>query len=139
VTAADFQAGDHWRVTISSFGSGRADGRVEITYPSGSNVTPFVSDFVVANNSVHAISLLVLEEAGEIEAQATWTGTPSNLALIINGPGQVGYYARRDGSSPLSVSYTVSESDLASGDTWRISLVSFSSADAQGEIHLTYP
>jgi hypothetical protein len=29
------------------------------------------------------------------------------MALIINGPGQVGYYARNDGGSPLLVSYAV--------------------------------
>ncbi len=38
--------------------------------------------------------------AGAITAEATWSGGAS-LALILNGPGQTGYFAREDGTSPL--------------------------------------
>jgi hypothetical protein len=48
-----------------------------------------------------------VNSVGTINAGATWTGTAANLALILNGPGQVGYYARNDGSSPLSLNYSI--------------------------------
>lgn len=139
VTESDFQSGDHWRVTIASFGEGQADGTVELRYPSGSSTTPLFDQFVVLKDGTRSRSLIVLNGPGTIQAQATWTGTPSNLALIINGPGQVGFYARRDDRSPLATSYDVTASDLASGDTWRVTLASFGSANAEGSINLTYP
>jgi len=139
VTQAQFDAGDEWRVTIASFGSGQANGTVELTYPSGSDEIPFEGDFGINTNYVSSIELLVLRWPGKIEAEATWTGTPNNLALFINGPGQVGYYARKDGGSPLTASYQVTQSDFDKGDTWRVSLTSFSAANAEGEITLTYP
>jgi hypothetical protein len=139
VTAADFATSDEWRVTVASFGAGQADGNVEITYPNDANITPFEDHFVVKGGYGSVVHVLVLKGSGTIKAQATWTGQPSGLAFIINGPEQVGYYARKDGSSPLSVSYTVTASDLGHGNTWRVSLTSFSTADADGTISLTYP
>jgi len=136
VTAADFAKGDEWRVTVAL---GQGDGNIEITYPSDANITPFEDHFVVKGGYGSVVHVLVLKSSGTIKAQATWTGQPSGLAFIINGPGQVGYYARKDGSSPLSVSYTVTAGDLGHGNTWRVSLTSFSVADADGTISLTYP
>ncbi len=139
VTAADLAAGDTWQVTVASFSTGRADGTVQITYPSGSSQSPFEDQFAILNGSGKVVSVLVLKRPGTIEAQAAWTGSPASLAHIINGPGQVGYFARNDGPSPLSVSYTVTADNLAGGDTWRVSLVSFSTPSAEGNISLTYP
>ena len=93
----------------------------------------------MSKDTVSNIDLLVLDGPGQINAEATWTGTPSSLAFIINGPGQVGYYARQDGSSPLSVSYDVTSSDFAHGDTWRVTLQSFSTTNLNGEVSFTYP
>jgi hypothetical protein len=45
----------------------------------------------------------IIDSPGEIRVQASWTGTASNLALILNGPGQVTPYAGQDGSSPLEL------------------------------------
>ncbi len=139
VTAADLAAGDTWRITVASFSTGRADGTVQITYPSGSSQSPFEDQFAILNGSGTVVSVLVLGRPGTIEAQAAWAGSPASLAYIINGPGQVGYFARNDGPSPLSVSYTVTADNLAGGDTWRVSLVSFSTPSAEGNISLTYP
>ena len=80
-----------------------------------------------------------VNSVGDINAQATWTGTADNLALILNGPGQVGYYARKDGTSPLSLSYTVTSADLSKGTDWRISIANFGSGTASGTVTLTYP
>ncbi|HEX8221391.1 MAG TPA: hypothetical protein VF914_19540 [Chloroflexia bacterium] len=140
VTPADFAAGDTWLVTVGSFGTGRADGSIQITYPSGSPTNPFQDNFVVAPNTGSDVSVVVLRGPGPIAAQANWTGTPNNLALIINGPGQVGYYARQDGNSPLSVNYVVTPADFAAGSNWRVSLVSFSTdTNTSGNIQLAFP
>jgi len=140
VTPANFAAGDTWLVTVASFGSGQAQGTVQITYPSGSSVSPVTNNFVVAPGNGEEVSVLVLHGAGAIAAQSNWTGTPTNMALIINGPGQVGYFARQDGPSPLSVNYNVTPANFAAGDTWLVSLVSFNSgSNATGQINVTYP
>jgi hypothetical protein len=138
VTAADLAAGDDWRVTVASFGTARADGTVRVIYPSGSS-TPFSYEFAVDPGFGSAANVLVLRDAGSIEAQATWLPASSGLALIVNGPGQVGYYARQDGTSPLSVQYTVTPADLAHGDSWLVRLVALSALTVEGNISLTYP
>jgi hypothetical protein len=139
VTAADLGTGADWRVTVASFGSERADGTVRITYPSGSSSSPFVTQFAVGPGFGSSVSVIVLNGAGQIDAQASWTPPGSSLGFIINGPGQVGYYARQDGSSPLGVSYTVTPADLSHGDTWRVSLTAFSPMNVGGSVNLTYP
>jgi hypothetical protein len=82
---------------------------------------------------------LRLTGPGQIRVRAQWSGTAGQLALIINGPGQTGYYARNDGASPLEVAYTVTAADYAKGSDWRVSLVSFSEGRADGSVQFTYP
>ncbi len=84
------------------------------------------------------IIYLRLTEPGLINAQATWSGTQSDLALIINGPGQPGYYARHDGPSGLTVQYNVTQDDLNHGDTWRLSVASFGNGQADGQVQISY-
>jgi hypothetical protein len=139
VTRGDFTDGDTWRLTVASFGAGQANGTVQLWYPSGSSLTPFGESFVVKPNYGRVVHVLRLSSPGLVEGRATWSGTPSNLAMLINGPGQVGYYARRDGGSPLSVSYLVTRGDMMAGDLWRLSLTSFHDADASGQIQAFYP
>jgi hypothetical protein len=140
VTPADFAAGDTWRVTVASFGAGRADGTIQITYPSGSPTSPLTTSFVVQPESASDVSVVVLRGPGAISAQSVWTGSPNNLALIINGPGQVNFYAREDGGSPLSVNYNVTPADFAAGSNWLVRLVSFSpNTNTDGLINITYP
>jgi hypothetical protein len=139
VTPAQFEESKVWRVTVASFGSGSANGTIEITYPSGSTVTPFKHDLTIAQNYALSVALLVLNRAGSIHAQATWSGTPTNLALILNGPGQVGAYVREDGPTGIDLNYDVTQADFDKGDTWRVSLISFSPADATGTVSLTHP
>ncbi len=76
---------------------------------------------------------------GEIRVQAAWTGTASNLALILNGPGQVNAYARQDGSSPLDLRYTVTNADVAKGEIWTIGIWNFGAGTADGDLSLTSP
>ena len=80
-----------------------------------------------------------VNDIGTINGEATWTGSAANLALILNGPGQVSYYAREDGTSPLSLSYTVTAADLSKGTAWRLSIVNFGGGNATGTVTMTYP
>jgi hypothetical protein len=80
-----------------------------------------------------------VNNVGTIFAEATWTGSASNLALILNGPGQEGYYMREDGTSPLSLSYTITSADLTKGKDWRISIINFEEGNADGNVMITYP
>ncbi|MGQ9682611.1 MAG: protein kinase domain-containing protein [Anaerolineae bacterium] len=82
---------------------------------------------------------LRLTGPGLIRFRLTWSGSQGNLALIINGPGQVGYYARQDGGTPLEVSYNVTEADFKKGDAWKVSVVSFGNGIASGTVQIWYP
>ncbi len=139
VTGGDFAAGNTWRVAVASFGAGEASGTIYLTYPSGSGASVPGIEFGVSPNYGTAINLIVLHGAGTISGTANWSGTPGTMAAIINGPGQVGYFARQDGGSPLTVSYNVTPGNLGAGDLWRVSLAAFSPPDANGSITITYP
>ncbi|NEP89604.1 MAG: hypothetical protein F6K18_23745 [Okeania sp. SIO2C2] len=87
-----------------------------------------------------------LSKPGRIEVSVKWEGTARKLALIINGPDRprqpnpVAYYARRDGVSPITLSYNVTSSDFNRGRKWFVSLVNFSGGQARnGEISINYP
>lgn len=83
---------------------------------------------------------LTIGAAGKIKATASWTGTASSLALILNGPGQSQYYARKDGGSPLSLEFDLTQELLNRGSSWKMSLVSFQSGvSASGKIELYLP
>jgi hypothetical protein len=98
-----------------------------------------VRNFSLKGSSREVIELEI-KTAGKIEAKAEWRGTASSLALILNGPGQKQAYARKDGQSPLSLSYEVSESLLSLGKEWKVSVVNFNSrATAGGRVRITFP
>jgi serine/threonine protein kinase len=139
VTAEDFADGENWLVSIVSFGNGQAQGEVELTYPSGSDEMPVTDEYAVSDGIGTVTSLIALSGDGPISATANWSGTPTDLALIINGPGQVGFYAREDGPSPLAAGYDVTDADLVAGDIWRVSLVAFSAPSASGTIEISFP
>jgi len=76
---------------------------------------------------------------GNLSAEARWQGSASSLALILNGPGRAQYYARKDGSSPLRLSFSVSSSYLASGTNWKLTVVNFNrSGEAEGELSWSF-
>lgn len=83
---------------------------------------------------------LTIGAAGKIKATASWTGTSGSLALILNGPGQTQYYARRDGGSPLTLEFDITQELLQKGSSWKLSLVSFQSGvTAAGKIEFQLP
>jgi hypothetical protein len=66
-----------------------------------------------------------VRQAGLIRAQLSWQPAEQELALILNGPGQVGCYARQDGVSPQAIVFDVTEEHLTRGIDWRISVTCF--------------
>ena len=76
---------------------------------------------------------------GPISAYASWFGSAENLALILNGPGQVGYFGRRDGESPLTVEYTATPADVRNGSRWWVSLANFNGGTAAARVNIEYP
>ena len=103
------------------------------TYPFSIASTFRDSDGVhpcdIFNSSVNSI--------GTINDEATWTGSAANLTLILNEPGQIGYYTRKNGPSPLSLSYNTA--DLSKGTDRRLSIVNFGCGDPTGTVTTTYP
>jgi len=76
---------------------------------------------------------------GKIVLRANWSGSMP-LALILNGPGQTGYYVRKDGKSPLRAVYTVTRRDLEKRGHWRVSIANFSRVGgAAGKLSVSYP
>ena len=100
--------------------------------------TAFALPFSVGPNDKDEYHFLV-GAPGEIRVQASWTGTANNLALILNGPGQVNAYARQDGPSPLEIRYLVASADVAKGETWTMGIWNFGGGTADGDLILTSP
>ncbi len=71
--------------------------------------------------------------------QAIWAGSARNLALILNGPGQTGYYARQDGGSPLALEFKVGQTEMNRGRDWKVSIVNFGGGRASGHVLVEYP
>lgn len=98
-----------------------------------------IREFTVAGNGKFVLELS-LASPGRIKATADWSGTAGRLALILNGPGMAQYYARRDGSSPLSLEFEVTQELLARGAAWRISVANFEAgSSARGTVKVELP
>jgi hypothetical protein len=75
---------------------------------------------------------------GSISAKANWTGTATDLDLVLEGPGNYGLHA--SGTSPRALSHIVTGEDLIKGYTWKISIINhIEGGTATGTISLTYP
>lgn len=68
---------------------------------------------------------ITIKEPTHIKVTATWMQKETKLALILNGPGQVGYYERKDGYPPLTLEFEVSKDLVARGSNWKISIVNY--------------
>ena len=80
-----------------------------------------------------------LAQPGRILLEASWA-EHTQLALILNGPGRNGSYARKDGYSPLTLEYEATAQDLSAGDEWRASIVNFSrTGPAIGSLRVSTP
>jgi len=68
---------------------------------------------------------LRIKEPTIIKVTATWVQKNIKLTLILNGPGQIGYYARKDGYTPLTLEFEVTQNLINKGEGWKISLVNY--------------
>ena len=95
--------------------------------------------FSISTNGRENVELTI-PAAGVLQVRAEWTGTAAKLALILNGPGLTQAYARRDGPSPLNLSFTITPELLSKGAAWRVSIADFQpNSTAKGSILVTLP
>ncbi|MCB0593572.1 MAG: hypothetical protein H6557_34930 [Lewinellaceae bacterium] len=94
--------------------------------------------FSLENFAKETIELNV-EQPGLITARAEWAPQKAELALILFGPGQMNYYRRSDGRSPLELAYPVTEQDTTEGFAWRVKLVNQSGETVEGLLRISYP
>ncbi|ADE13482.1 hypothetical protein Nhal_0283 [Nitrosococcus halophilus Nc 4] len=83
---------------------------------------------------------LTVDTSGRLIVHANWPSTIA-LALILNGPGQTGYYARKDGPSPLTIDFEITPELLEKGNQWKLSVVNFKGQGPPtvGRISLSLP
>lgn len=105
----------------------------------GPPITEVVEDFSIMGRNEVEFRLKIIN-SGRIKAVANWSGTAMNLALILNGPGMVQAYARRDGPAPLNLEFEVTPELLNRGSDWRLRLVNFRvETSAKGTITISLP
>ena len=61
-----------------------------------------------------------VRQRGRITARLSWSPPERQLTLILNGPGQVGYFARKDGVSPIEIAFDVTDKNVSAGTDWAI-------------------
>lgn len=88
-------------------------------------MAPGVSSGKLTAQVPDAIRRFAVTKPGLIEATLTWDSGDCQLGLILNGPGRVGYYARKDGTSPLALEFPVTDQQIAAGSEWTIKMVCF--------------
>jgi TIR domain len=88
-------------------------------------ISPGVSAGKLSAEVPEIVRLFAVKKPGPIEATLTWNTGDCPLSLILNGPGQVGYFARKDGASPLSLEFAVTDQQIAAGSDWSISVTCF--------------
>jgi len=104
--------------------------------------------FSFAIDGPHSVffRLFNVNTTAAIQIEATWQGTSPNLTLALTGrrraelPDPTTAYASATGPSPLSLSYEVTEADLARGVAWRLVISDPAGlGQAQGTVTLTVP
>jgi hypothetical protein len=84
--------------------------------------TPGVSTGTLTGQVPQIVRRFSVKKPGAIAATLTWTSGDCPLSLILNGPGQVGFFARKDGASPLSLEFAVTEQQIAKGSDWTLTV-----------------
>lgn len=83
---------------------------------------------------------ITLARPGLVRIHVEWRGSTKQLAVILNGPGQTGYYARRDGPSALNIEFDITEELFRRGPKWTVSVVNFSRRGSSlGRVVVNYP
>jgi len=122
--------------------------RLRVVYPGG-EVTKEVTITVTPGGGswTHPIRFrnkrtffhMRLTGPGQIRAYAEWTGSQSELTLIIAGTTDAVPKEQVTGPSGTEVDYTVTAADFANSDSWWVTISNGGDGDASGIIYLTYP
>lgn len=139
VTPDDFAASDHWWISVISFGTDSADGTTVFDYPAGNDTPLPEHDFTLTNGEATSTSVLVIEDVGMIDAQATWLGDPATMTLALYGPGLEEPYVTNSGGSGVAIVYVILPPDLLAGDVWLVSLSGIVSTDTDAAMNFIYP
>lgn len=98
-----------------------------------------------ANSSKEQTWTIHPRASGRIKINVNWRGG-EQLAVILNGDKQVGYLARKDGKSPITLDYYLSKSILDREGKFRVSVKWFqggralsSSLRIKGNVTISYP
>jgi hypothetical protein len=75
---------------------------------------------------------------GSLTVEATWRGAEP-LALVLDGPGQAGAFAREDGTSPLLLRFRITPELRQREGEWRLSIVNASGHPARGRVRISWP
>lgn len=90
-------------------------------------------------NSRKTFSLHEIKIPGTLEVTANFRGTARSLALMVNGPGKVGFYARKDGRSPVKLTFEITSEHLKKGSGWKLTVVNFSkNTSATGTVRINF-
>lgn len=96
--------------------------------------------FLVNGQSNKRVLAFKPEVEGMFTAKIEWEGSAQKLSLTLNGPGQVEYYVRRNGSSPLYLQFKFTKEQVTTGGDWKLSIVNFETdKTASGGISLYWP
>jgi len=94
-----------------------------------------------------AIFPVAISNAGRVSVKVTWKGT-ARLSALLYGPSlsktgiMQSALARKDGSSPLTLTFDVRSTNLIRGGKWSVNLSNSSKAGGtitSGEVSITYP
>jgi len=94
-----------------------------------------------------AILAAAISKAGRVQVAVTWKGA-ARLSAVLYGPSvsktsvTQSSLARKDGASPLTVTYDVRSTNLIRGGKWSVGLSNAGKAGGSitsGEVRITYP
>lgn len=113
--------------------------------PTIEMVTKDIPFTINGNNSV-PFQLFNVLAPGNLTISVEWTGESDTLQAVLTGRRRPSLadpaapYDESTGTSPLSLSYTVTDADLVRGVGWRLALYDMTgNGSAQGVMHITYP
>jgi hypothetical protein len=107
-----------------------------ISHPSSSSVAQVSRKFNLAARQREIIELNI-KAPFLIDVSADWAGTAKILSLILNGPGQRGYYSRSNGKSPLKLIYRATDKVVSEDEKWTVTVANFNTREeAQGVVHI---
>jgi hypothetical protein len=115
---------------------------IQVAFP-GRTTT---SNFIMAGPDSVPFELFNVLVEGTLEIVITWTGDSEELTATLTGrrrpalPDPTTPYAQVSGTSPMTMTYSVTADDLARGVAWRLALTDPAGVgDARGSIDLTVP